>query len=238
MPQRPRLPLPRPLCPALALAATLAGCVVPTGEPPAPPSPARAEPVDRQAAAALDGRDTFALAGHGSSRWVSVAQSPRSTFAVSDDGTLADVSRGPARPVVQDVLPEVRFSEDGRLVAYSVRRADDVADVHVLVDGATRQLTGGLPAVVLAVSPRGDHVAVLAAAEGLPALWTVATDGGSPRQLTNVDLPRPKGRAPEGFVPPPVRASDVWWVGDAIAFDAADGTWRIDARTGEVLERP
>ena len=108
----------------------------------------------------------------------------------------------------------------------------------MLVGGADRQLTDGLPAVVLAVSPRGDRVAFLAASAGLPALWTVATDGGSPQQLTNVDLPRPKGRAPEGFVPPPLRASDVWWLGDAIAFDAADGTWRIDSRSGEVLERP
>lgn len=214
------------------------GCALTPSEAPAPPAPARAEPVDRVAAAALDGRDTFALAGRGAARWVSVLETPRATLAVADDGTLADLSRGEARPVARDVLPEVRASIDGRVVAWSVRTADDAADVHVQIDGATRQLTSGHAAVVLAVSPRGDRIAFLAPSRGLPALWTVAVSGGAPRQLTNVDLPPARGQAPTGFVPPPIHAADVGWVGDTISFDAADGTWRIDARTGEVLEQP
>ena len=79
MPQRPQLPRPRPLPLALTLGVVMAGCAVPSAEPLAPPSPARAEPVDRQAAAALDGRDTFAL----------TAPTPSPTFTCSSAARTA-----------------------------------------------------------------------------------------------------------------------------------------------------
>lgn len=228
----------RRLSTLLVLAAASTGCTVAPPEPPSPPAPARAEPVDRVAPAALDGRETFALAGRGAARWVSVVETPRATLAVADDGTLVDLGSAGQRPLAHDVLPEVRASLDGRVVAWSVRTADAIADVHVQIDGATRRLTRGQGAVVVAVSPDGRDVAFLASSGGLPALFRVAVSGGPPRQLTNVDLPPARGRAPEGFVPPPMRATDVAWVGDTIAWGAADGAWRIDARTGEVRRRP
>lgn len=222
---------------ALPLALLVTGCVTQAPDAPAPPAAAHATPLDRARPTALDGRETFALAGQGAARFVAMVETARATLAVAQDGALVDLAR-PGAPVARDVLPELRASDDGRVVAFSVRSADAVADVHVVHDGRVRRLTEGLPAVVLAVSPAGDEVAFLAAAGGLPALWTVPVAGGAPRQLTNVDLVRTVGRAPDGFVPPPMRAADVRWERGALAWDAADGTWRIDARTGAVLERP
>lgn len=217
------------------------GCLTSSGDSPAPPTAARAVPLGHTAPAALDGRETFALSGLGDARFVTFLETPHLTAAVQDDGTLVDLRRLTPAVVAHDVLPELAASVDGRVVAFAVRAADAVADVHVLADGRLRRLTEGLPAVVLAVSPRGDEVAFLAASSGLPALWVVPVAGGAPRQLTNVgvtrDAARP-GRAPEGFVAPPRRAADVSWIDDTIAYEGSGGRLVIDARTGEVLERP
>jgi hypothetical protein len=226
------------------LALSSAGCLTSSADPPTPPTATRAVPLHRAAPAALDGRETFALSGRGDTRFVTVIETPHLTAAVQDDGTLVDLA-GPvgAAPaaLARDVLPELRASADGRVVAFAVRSADAVADVHILSDGRLQRLTEGLPAIVLAVSPHGDEVAFLAASGGVPALWAVPVAGGAPQQLTNVgvtrDAARP-GRAPEGFVPPPQRAADVSWVDGVIAYAVSGGRFRIDARSGEVLERP
>lgn len=220
---------------AAAFVLLLAGCVTPNEEAPS----SHIVPLDRAPSAALDGRPTFALAGRGDARYVSVIETSRATLAVGDDGTLVDLGGREPRAIARDVMPELAASADGRVIAFAVRTADAVADVQVLDGGRVRRLTEGLPAVVVAVSPRGDEVAFLAAATGLPALWTVTVAGdAAPRQLTNADLVRVPGRAPVGFVPPPIRASGVTWSDGGIAWEAGDGRWRLDPVTGEVLERP
>jgi len=225
----------------LLLAVLSTGCLTPPADPPAPPAAARAMPLDRETPAALDGRDTFALAGRRDERFVSVLETAHVAVAVRADGALVDLDGSGAAALARDVLPELRASVDGRVVAFAVRTADAVADVTVLSQGHVVRLTEGRPAVVLAVSPDGTEVAFLAATGGLPAVWTVAVAGGAPRQLTNVGVvrdPARRGRPPVGFVPPPERAAAVSWVDGVITYGAAGGRVRIDAANGTVLETP
>ncbi len=222
----------------LLLALLSTGCLNRPVDPPAPPAAARVLPLDREAAAALDGRDTFALAGRPDERFVSVLETAHVAAAVRADGALVDLTG--STTLARDVLPELRASADGRVVAFAVRTADAVADVTVLSGGRVVRLTEGLPAVVLAVSPDGTEVAFLAATGGLPAVWTVAVAGGAPRQLTNVGVVRDpaRGRPPVGFVSPPERAAGVSWVDGEITYGAAGGRVRIDAASGTVVETP
>lgn len=216
----------------------LAACVTGAGEPPAPPTAVRAVALEVEPPAALDGRATFTLAGRGAGRFVALLETARATLAVADDGTLLNLSGTVAHAVARDVLPEVRASADGRRVAFAIRSGDAIADVHVLVDGSVRRLTEGRAATILAVAPEGDEIAFLSAVSGLPAIFTVPVAGGPARQLTNVGLARTPGRAPEGFVPPPIRAQDVRWRDGAIDYEAEDGTWELDPRTGRARSRP
>ena len=73
----------------------------------------------------------------------------------------------------------------------------------------------------------GDHVAWVASPGGLPQVYIGWADAhAAPRALTNVDLKRVPGRAPEGFVPPPLGRT-LRFEGDWLRWETPDGTRRV-----------
>jgi hypothetical protein len=184
----------------------------------------------------MDGLPTFSLEAMGDQRLVTAVPAETGTVVVTEGGDLARVDASERALIAREVLPGVATSGD--LVAFSQRGRDESSDVHVAVGARVRRLTRGMRAVVVALSPSGDEVLFLASARGLPAMWTVGVAGGEPEQITNRDLDRVPGRAPEGFVPPPRERGGVRWAGDELEIAAADGLWRVDADSGEVLSRP
>ena len=68
-----------------------------------------------------------------------------------------------------------------------------------------------------------DMVAWVASPEGLPQLFIASLDGRIPaRALNNVGLQREPGRAPEGFVPPPL-GQTLRFDGDWLRWESPDG---------------
>ena len=115
-----------------------------------------------------------------------------------------------------DVLwvPADRDVEDGGIHAVTV------ADGQVRV---TTLVAGGRPDR-LVLAPDGATLLYVAGHTGLTSVWAVPVAGGQPRQLTNVGLEKPVGRAPEGFVPPWERAAPTF-AGDRATWEARGATW-------------
>ena len=126
---------------------------------------------------------------------------------------------------------------EGRLLA-SRLTGPPVADTHHLCAadegldglGQLRCWDGSLQAVTLVVGGRPGRLALggamlgwVASPEGLPQVFVAPVDGSAaPRALTNVGLTRVPGRAPEGFVPPPLGAS-LRFDGDLLRWDTPEG---------------
>lgn len=93
------------------------------------------------------------------------------------------------------------------------------------------------PPVTVASGGRPDRVAVdgsvvawVASPDGLPQVFVGDTLGRSPpRPLTNVELTRPAGGPPAGFVPPPHRDT-LHFDGDRLRWQTADGPREVSWR--------
>ncbi len=126
---------------------------------------------------------------------------------------------------------------DGRLLAAEVESVDVRGDHVVWVEHRSGSYLRDLWAydalsavptpLSLATSPSqpvisddGSLVAFVDGRTGLTALWLQSFDGGEAVQLTNRDLVRVPGQAPEGFVPSPD-------AGD-LAFDVGRLTWTAE----------
>lgn len=96
--------------------------------------------------------------------------------------------------------------------------------------GRLRCWDRGLHVVTLATGGRPGRLALdpamlawVASPTGLPQVTVAPVDGSAPaRALTNVDLQRVPGRAPAGFVPPPLGRS-LRFDGDLLRWDTPDG---------------
>ncbi len=90
-------------------------------------------------------------------------------------------------------------------------------------DGALREVflaTGGRPS---RLTLHAGNAAWVASPAGLPQVFVASADGKvAPRALTNVGLQRVPGRAPVGFVPPPLRDT-LRFEGDLLRWDTQDG---------------
>ncbi len=90
-------------------------------------------------------------------------------------------------------------------------------------DGALREAllaTGGRPS---RLSLHAGNVAWVASPAGVPQVFVASADGKvAPRALTNVGLQRVPGRAPAGFVPPPLRDT-LRFEGDFLRWDTQGG---------------
>jgi hypothetical protein len=133
---------------------------------------------------------------------------------------------------------------DGRLLAAEVEsvdvRGDRVVWVEHRSDGLLRDLwsydaLSDVPMpLTLATTPSqpvlsddASRVAYVDGRTGLTALWLQPVDGGEAIQLTNHDLVRTPGQAPEGFVPSPD-------AGD-LAFEPGRLTWTAEGVPQSVL---
>lgn len=136
------------------------------------------------------------------------------TLRADGDVVLEHVYHAPlAGP---DVLwvPADRGVEDGGIHAVTV------------VDGQVRVTTlvrGGRPDR-LVLAPDGATLLYVAGHTGLTSVWAVPIAGGQPRQITNVGLEKPVGRAPEGFVPPWERGPPSF-AGDRVTWQVRGGSW-------------
>lgn len=90
-------------------------------------------------------------------------------------------------------------------------------------DSALREVllaAGGRPS---RLALQAGNVAWVASPTGLPQVFVASTDGKvAPRALTNVGLQRVPGRAPAGFVPPPLRDT-LRFDGDRLRWETQDG---------------
>ena len=97
---------------------------------------------------------------------------------------------------------------------------------NALLEPVTLALGGRPGRLALA----GAHVAWVASPAGLPQVHVAAVDGSvAPRALTNVGLKRVPGRAPVGFIPPPL--------GESLRFDAEFLRWDTPEGPREVRWR-
>jgi len=86
-------------------------------------------------------------------------------------------------------------------------------------DGVVHRIPAGADRVAV-VDDR--WVAFVAPRHGWPSVHVLSPDGDV-LAVTNLDLVRTPGRAPEGFVPPPVREGDLRIEGSAVAWTLPDG---------------
>ena len=142
------------------------------------------------------------------------------------DGTLRMVDGEGEWTLADRVIGPVALDDDGDRLAYC-RRGDGVALSSIEVwehrrGGAwtgPRVLAGGdRPAL----SPDGETVAFVSGHTGIASVWVMPFAGGEPIQLTNRDLTRIPGQAPEGFVPPPHRGP-LRFDGDRLVWESPDG---------------
>jgi hypothetical protein len=90
---------------------------------------------------------------------------------------------------------------------------------NALLEPVTLALGGRPGRLALA----GAHVAWVASPAGWPSVHVGSVDASEPaRALTNVGLQRVPGRAPEGFVPPPL-GDTLRFDGDALRWDTPSG---------------
>ena len=166
--------------------------------------------------------------------------------ATADEGCLDPFGHSAswALPSGRLTLDRGILQLNDRLVAAEVESVDVVGDHVVYVqhrtDGLLRDLIAfdattarSLPLTVAttpsqpALSADGERVAFVDGRTGLTSLWLQGFDGSAVRQLTNVDVRRVVGRAPEGFVPSP-DAGDLSWSGDTLTWTAEGRRHTLD----------
>jgi len=79
-----------------------------------------------------------------------------------------------------------------------------------------------------AFSPDGTDIAFVSDRTGIPAVFVLHRASGDVEQLTNNDLRRVPGRAPDGYVPPPVDGP-LRWTDAGIAYDGPTGLVTLSA---------
>jgi hypothetical protein len=130
------------------------------------------------------------------------------TTLVQLDGAVFAERAGARQPVAAEMVGSPSISDDGAHIVLAHRGEGASASV---LDTLTLESTGltqhrlvdiGAPDRV-GISPDGAWVAYVNGISGLASVWAIPFAGGTPTQLTNVDLERVPGQAPVGFVPPP-----------------------------------
>lgn len=144
-------------------------------------------------------------------------------------------ARDPAR--LGEEVTEIAVSDDGRALGYSVFAALE-AQVRVRRGERERVVARDLAAAgTLRFTPDGRALAFVGSRSGgVSGLWVVPTDGPevAPTCLSNCAL-RTGTPWNGAFVPPPLRAEDLSFVGDALRYVTTDGRafsarWREGSR--------
>lgn len=158
---------------------------------------------------------------------------PRGTLVVDEEARLLLVEQGARRPLLDSVEGRPALLPDGRVVA---SRSTDPGESDlwlVTLDGA--------PPRALTATPGADgqpfvlddgRVLFVSDRTGVVGLYIVDPATGEVTQLTNAGE-RP-GALSDRFVPTPVR--EPWQEGSRVFYDAGDGVWAVDLRTGKAEE--
>lgn len=155
---------------------------------------------------------------------------PRGALVVDAEARLLLVENGVSRTLLESVEGRPALLADGRVVA---SRSTDPGESDlwlVTLDGAPpRALTAtpgadGQPFVL-----EDGRVLFVSDRTGIVALYIVDPASGETTQLTNLGE-RP-GALSERFVPTPLR--EPWQEGSRVLYDAGDGIWAVDIRTGK-----
>jgi hypothetical protein len=159
--------------------------------------------------------------------WDGEWSAARGAHVTLQDGLLRLELGEQDRILAEEVVGAPALSADGRRIALahrgpgpglSVLDAVEITDAGVEV---RRLVDEGAPDRV-ALTPDGDTVAYVHNATGIASVWVIPFIGGTPTQLTNVDLVRIPGQEPVGFVPPP-HDGPLRIDGDRITWIAPDG---------------
>lgn len=156
-----------------------------------------------------------------------VTPTPSGEFLVDAQRRLVLRSGTEERVLAEAIAGGVALSADQRTAAWARLIAGGPEGAVVLAslpEAEPRTLVEGVVDRV-ALSPDGAYAAYVRGGE-VPRIELVATAGGEPRVLTNADVVRVPGQAPEGFVPPPHR-DPPRFEGDELVWAAADGEHRV-----------
>ncbi len=115
---------------------------------------------------------------------------------------------------------------DGRRVCAADEAADGLGQLRCWGPSsqAVTLMVGGRPGRLAMAE---GHVAWVASDGGLPHVFVAPAEGGAaPRMLTNVGLEYVPGRAPDGFMAPPLRDT-LRFDGDQLRWEAQDGAHAV-----------
>ncbi len=160
---------------------------------------------------------------------------------VTDAGDLVLRERdGRERLLLQGVRGDLAASADGKhiLLTLGTLNDEDLTSVAVTdLEGNVRVLADG-PGVDNrpTLSPDGETVVFVSGRTGIASFYRTTLQGDEPVQITNAHIKAgvPRGSAPAGFIPPPVRGDQVEWLSDdVIRYDAGGGElWTLNVRSG------
>jgi hypothetical protein len=164
----------------------------------------------------------------------------RAVAAVAVDGTLLLRAVGGRSAIVdREVVPGLARDPTGDRLAWALSPpAGGKLRVLNLRTGRRSTLpTVGGAACMPVFSPDGRRLAFVdASPEGISSLWVVGTEGGEPRQLTNVGLgsggAQARGGPPAGFVPPPDSQRDLAFGRRGIELRAGGRSFLVDPEAG------
>lgn len=146
-------------------------------------------------------------------------------------------SLSPVGDTIEGVACDLAWSPSGSSLVTAKFEEDGVGTDLVLVrlpEGRVTRLTDR-PGVDdrPAWSPDEKKILFVSGRSGLASLWVMSPDGGNMAQVTNKGIRGGTGQAPVGFVPVPLRATDVSWEeGDRITYPDGEELWRLDLSLG------
>jgi hypothetical protein len=150
----------------------------------------------------------------------------RGTLAISAGTTRLILSERLVEPAIVDAVGRtIVWTDDGEQPGSTALRVAHCSSEGAWQSPRTLVDDGGTPNRI-AVSADASHIAYVSSANGLAALWVVAVDTGETLQLTNRDLVRVPGAAPDGFVPVPDR-SPPRFEGDRLVWSSRQGKHEV-----------
>jgi len=166
----------------------------------------------------------------------------RALAAILDAGGklwLWDVGSGAVSALAEGVFPGFAFSPDGRRLAFSAGQIPDL-DLYVMTLDSrevVRLAHENGPATGPAFSPDGTEVAYVSSVGGYASIAAVSVMGGTPRRLTNRDLPVDGTPVHSSRQAPfPESRRPMLWTADGLFFEHAGGLVQL-SEAGRVVAR-